>query len=98
MRTKVKLPSDVRAGQIWIKLPVQAPEPRMAAPLLFVLLVSIFSGCAHEKIVYKCPGGQVPVLEDAGLPTEAERCYTPGTSYTDYRAMSTKRLKNLSGK
>ena len=40
------------------------------------------------EVVYKCPPGQVTVLEDAGLPTEAIRCYTPGVSYTDFRSFS----------
>lgn len=59
-------------------------------PSLFLLL--FISGCAHEKIIYKCPPGQVLILEDAGQPTEAKRCYTPGVRYYDMRPDTTKKL------
>lgn len=53
---------------------------------LFIL--ATFNGCTKEKIVYKCPEGQVKVLENAGTTEEVERCYTPGVSYTDYRPLT----------
>lgn len=62
-----------------------------------VLLLVIFSGCA-SKVVYKCPNGQVSILEDEGLETEAIRCYTPGTYYHDYRPISEKRIKSWKNK
>lgn len=55
-----------------------------------ILLVLLFSGCAllPERVVYKCPNGQVMVVENAGTEAEVERCYTPGVSYTDYRPLT----------
>lgn len=40
------------------------------------------------KVVYKCPEGQVKVLEDG-----VEKCYTPGVSYTDFRPIQVKVAK-----
>lgn len=65
----------------------------------FVALVSFFAvvgialliqGCS-QTVVYKCPAGQVMVLEDG----TDERCYTPGVFYHDMRPRTTKRIKKL---
>lgn len=57
---------------------------------LIILIISLLmSGCV-QRVVYKCPEGQVAILEDG-----REMCYSPGVSYTDYRAMQTKKLKHL---
>ena len=65
--------------------------------LISLLLFSLFSGCA-ERVIYKCPKGQVSILEDQGLETEAIRCYTPGTYYHDYRPISEKKIKGWEDK
>ena len=48
-----------------------------------------------ERVVYKCPPGQVMILEDAGMSTEAKRCYTPGVSYVDHRPISINKIDKL---
>lgn len=58
---------------------------------LFVLI--LLSGCASTKTEYRCPPGQVMILEDRGLTTEKTACYTPGVSYTDFRPLTTEVLK-----
>lgn len=63
--------------------------------MIFFLVILLFSGCA-TKIIYKCPKGQVAVMENYGTDLEREVCYEPGVSYTDYRPMQTKQIKELS--
>ena len=58
-----------------------------------IILFLLLAGCDQEvKVVYKCPKGQVMVLEDRGTAAEVERCYTPGVSYTDYRPLIQERV------
>lgn len=64
----------------------------------FALTMLLLAGCTHEKVIYKCPKGQVSILEDEGLETEAIRCYTPGTYYHDYRPISEKKIKGWKNK
>ena len=67
----------------------------LASFVLFIFCISLIlflfgcEKCPDTKIVYRCPKGQVEVTEDRGLPSEAKRCYTPGVSYTDFRALTT---------
>lgn len=86
---------DVQAGQNGIKLPVQAPMPRVGAPLVLLAFLFVASGCTKEveKVVYKCPEGQVKILENRGTAMEQTRCYTPGVSYTDYRPITQEKVK-----
>lgn len=56
-----------------------------------LILIFLFSGCAAQSVVYKCPQGQVMVLEEG----TTERCYTPGVKYYDYRPNTTKPIKKL---
>jgi len=60
-----------------------------------LILLVLFSGCVSPQVIYKCPKGQVMILEDRGLPTESEKCYSPGVSYTDYRPLTTERVNSL---
>lgn len=55
-----------------------------------ILGVLLLSGCvSRETIVeYRCPKGQVMVVENRGTSQEAEKCYSPGVSYTDYRPLT----------
>lgn len=58
---------------------------------LILSLLFALPGCA-KTVVYKCPPGQVTILEDQGDETEAVRCYTPGVRYTDMRPDKTKKI------
>lgn len=59
---------------------------------LILGLVLIFSGCSTPQVVYRCPEGQVLMLENGGTPHAVKRCYTPFVSYTDYRPITTEAI------
>lgn len=58
-----------------------------------ISLLILLSGCS--TVIYKCPPGQVEILENRGTSFEKKACYTPGVSYTDYRPIATKQIKSL---
>lgn len=55
------------------------------------IIVSLY--LKKQEVLIKCPSGQVMVIEDRGLLTEAKRCYTPGVSYSDMRPITTEIVK-----
>jgi len=60
------------------------------AVIIIVFWVLSLNGCQEKECLCetKCPKGQVRVIEDRGLASEAERCYTPGVNYVDYRPLT----------
>lgn len=72
--------SHASIGTAWV---------RTSIGIGLILLVGCATGCARDKqIVYKCPEGQVKVIENRGTAAEATRCYTPGVMYSDWRPLT----------